>query len=508
MIRQRDPYQYVLVLFVLTLFVFGGLLMPRVAGATEAEAMTENISLQPSSLPEQPTDLVGAACVIRHGKKMIMVSEVISQKLSIPGGYIDNRDPASVTAQREAKEETGLDVDVVQLLQYRERAAIFACVTKQPILVAERPDNFQRHDVASWHAQHFGSEIKKVYLMSPLVLADGEYRYSGDLEYLYQWMQATPESDVVFFTDLSAHANRLHQAELPVIQAFQAWGKALPEAARTILESLMWLMNLPGEYWFVFLLIVAVASLQGPVAMLQLVAAAVMAILLSTWLKDVLHSPRPFYLIPDLQNGEAYGYGFPSGHTLLATVIWGMLWLRFCATRSWHRAKAGLLFLVVLVLGQAMARVWYGVHFISDTLAAILIGILLLVACSRLITPETIRGKAIWLGITVLTGIAAGMTQLPQHTYLFAVSLGVFLGLDALPKRALNLSVTRHFLVATCLLLGAGGIAYGSMKLANASSVSPIILSLRAVGAFLLALWLVAGSSVLLRLLAEPEPKQ
>nr|WP_284694866.1 phosphatase PAP2 family protein [Photobacterium galatheae] len=479
--------------------------MPRVASATEEN--TENIPRPVISQPEQPTDLVGAACVIRYGKKMIMVSEVISQKLSIPGGYIDNRDTASLTAQREAKEETGLDVDVVQLLQYRDRAAIFACVAKQPILVADRSDSYQRHKVASWQAQHFGSEIKNVYLMSPLTLAEGEYRYPGDMIYLYQWMQATPESEVVFFSDIRSQANGLHQAELPVIQKFQAWGKALPDTARVMFDSLMWLFNLPGEYWFVFLLIVVVASLLGPGAMLQLVAAAIVTILLSTWLKNVLHSPRPFYLIPDLQNGEAYGYGFPSGHTLLATVIWGMLWLKFCVGKSWHHGKVGLLTLSILVLGQATARVWYGVHFISDTLAAMLIGVLLLVSFSRLITPETIRGKSIWLGITVLTGVAAGLTQLPQHTYLFAISLGVFLSLDALPKRSLNLSVIRHFCVAICLLLGAGGIAYFSAVLANACSVSPIILSLRAAGAFLLALWVVAGSSIMLRLLAEPESK-
>ncbi|MDO6705639.1 phosphatase PAP2 family protein [Photobacterium sp. 1_MG-2023] len=503
--RQREHFQPAQVMVAMALFCFWLVSWPLVVNA--AEENREKF-LPETSTVEQPTDLVGAACIIRHGKQMIMLTEIISQKLSIPGGYIDHRDTASVTALREAKEETGLDVDVVQLLQYRDRAAIFACVTKQPILVAQRMDLNQRHQVASWNAPHFGSEVKNVYLMSPLTLREGEYRYPGDILYLYQWMQATPESEVVFYQDISAQANGLHQAELKIIQHFQAWGSTLSSTAQTLFNTLMWLLNLSGEYWFVFLLAVGIASLLGPVAMLQLVSATILAILCSTWLKDLLHSPRPFYLIPALQQGDAYGFGFPSGHTLLATVVWGMIWLKFCAKKSWNHAKSGLLIVIALVVGQAAARVWYGVHFISDTLAAMLLGILLLVIFARVITPASIRGKSIWLGITVLTGSAAGLTQLPQHSYLFAISLGVFLSLDALPKRALSLSVMRHMLVASCLLIGAGSIAYFSTELADHCSVSPIILSLRAVGAFLLAIWLVAGSSVMLRLLADPEQKQ
>ncbi|MEI8595294.1 bifunctional NUDIX hydrolase/phosphatase PAP2 family protein [Photobacterium sp. Hal280] len=461
------------------------------------------VSVEPHD--EQPANLVGAACVIRHGKQMVMVSEIISQKLSIPGGYIDNLDTASEAARREALEETGLNVDVVRLLQYRGRAAIFACVTTEPILVAKSETSEQRQQIAAWQAADFSREIQAVYLVSPLSVRDTEYRFPEDTTYLYQWMMETPESEAVFYTDISDRASQLHQNELDLLKALKRWGNNLPDAVKIVLDCLMWLLNLSGEYWFVFLLVAVIAALFGPTVMLQLLAATVLTILVSTCLKQIFYLPRPFYLVPVLQNGNAYGFSFPSGHTLLATVIWGMFWMKLCAGKSWLRVWGGLLLVTCLIIGQAIARVWFGVHFISDTIAAILIGIALLALFSRLITPASIRGKAVWLGMTVLTGVAAGLTLLPAHTYLFAISLGVFLSLDALPKASLTLSVSRHIAVALVLLAGSGAIAYFSAVITSFSTVSLITLGMRATGAFLLAVWLVAGSSFMLKLLADPE---
>ncbi|WP_272926538.1 bifunctional NUDIX hydrolase/phosphatase PAP2 family protein [Photobacterium halotolerans] len=488
----------------LALSVFTSLFAVHSRHAHAGEANSQRVvSVKPHD--EQPANLVGAACVIRHGKQMVMTSEVITRKFSIPGGYIDNQDTASEAARREALEETGIHVEVVKLLQYRDRAAIFACVATQPILVAEQKESAQRQQIASWHAADFSREVKAVYLISPLSLVSAEYRYPEDTALLYQWMMETPESEVVFFTDISDRASVLHQAELVAITAFKNWGNALPDAAKAVLDSLMWLLNLSGEYWFVFLLIAVIASVAGPGTMLPLLAATVITILVSTGLKQVFYLPRPFYLVPGLQNGDAYGFSFPSGHTLLATVIWGMFWIKLCVGKSRLRAGSGLLMVTVLILGQALARVWFGVHFISDTVAAIVIGILLLILFTWLFTPTAIRGKAIWLGIAVLTGVAAGFTLLPAHTYLFAISLGVFLSLDALPKESLTLSVPRHIVVALVLLAGSGAIVYSFAVMANASTVSLIVLGMHAAGAFLLAVWLVAGSSLMLKLLAAPE---
>ncbi len=51
-----------------------------------------SVADEPAILDNILGDIVGAVCVIRHDNKMIMLSEVITKKMSLPGGYIDKGD--------------------------------------------------------------------------------------------------------------------------------------------------------------------------------------------------------------------------------------------------------------------------------------------------------------------------------------------------------------------------------------------------------------------------------
>jgi membrane-associated phospholipid phosphatase len=88
-------------------------------------------------------------------------------------------------------------------------------------------------------------------------------------------------------------------------------------------------------------------------------------------LKLLFARPRP-HLFPWLTG--ARGWSFPSGHTLTATVLGGLLaWLIGRRLSSWRRVAlwvgAGLW--VVLV---GLSRVYLGVHYPSDVLASLAIG--------------------------------------------------------------------------------------------------------------------------------------
>ena len=100
---------------------------------------------------------------------------------------------------------------------------------------------------------------------------------------------------------------------------------------------------------------------------------------LNSVLKVAFHRQRPTLsgLSTALQT-----YSFPSGHALAATVLYGVLAAYAIRSLRSRAAKAGVaavaLAIVVLV---AFSRIYLGVHYLSDVLAAFVEGVAWLALC-------------------------------------------------------------------------------------------------------------------------------
>jgi len=464
-----------------------------------------SVANESAILDNIPDDIVGAVCVIRHDNKMVMLSEVITKKMSLPGGYIDKGDTPRQAAVREALEETGINVKVVDLLQYRGRAAIFSCVADSPILVSSFEDKTGYPIVASWFAKHYATEVRRVYLIDPNSIDPQEYRYRKDAMLLADWMAKTPSSDIEIYSDLSGQVNSLHRLELEWVIQLQQAVRSWPENYQTVFDGIMAVVNLPGEPLFITFLVIVVTGLYGPIGLLQLTFVLLLATFTSGLIKLGVASPRPSDIIPELQQINAYGFGFPSGHTLIATMLWGLCWYALGKRVSKVVKWLSLSLVLALIVGQAVARVWYGVHFFSDTLASVLLGLIFVAAlivwhsASRFSLQEAIINRWFWLSVTLVVGIVAGLSLAPLHTYIFAILLGVVLSVEAVPKSVVATTDMVRLKMVGIILVGLVVIGTSVELLADLSSVSLVVLVIRGTGWTLGAIWLIAGSSSLLK---------
>ena len=101
--------------------------------------------------------------------------------------------------------------------------------------------------------------------------------------------------------------------------------------------------------------------------------------LLNRILKYVFQRPRPHFDDPLL---SLTSYSFPSGHTMTATVLYGVLAAYFFAnTQDWRRRVVIILVASFLILLVGFSRMYLGVHYLSDVLGAMAEGLAWLSLC-------------------------------------------------------------------------------------------------------------------------------
>lgn len=122
----------------------------------------------------------------------------------------------------------------------------------------------------------------------------------------------------------------------------------------------------------------------------------------NVWLKELFKRPRPFLMSNTiLQLDDPGGYSLPSGHAQNSTVIW--LYLAAQVRRLWFWIAAAALAAAITV-----SRFFLGVHYPSDGLIGVLVGLLLLAAYLALAPRAPQRLAQMERGL--LVGAVAGVT--------------------------------------------------------------------------------------------------
>ncbi len=153
----------------------------------------------------------------------------------------------------------------------------------------------------------------------------------------------------------------------------------IPEIEKSILLSVY---HWPVILWPILLLITQLGSVFAAVVAVvwtykqkskdlatRLATAAGASFILTELLKRVVARPRPSVALTDVTPQDMFtrgGYGFPSGHAALATLL-AMFALKILP-RAYHQYVYVLLFLVYL------SRIFLGMHFPLDIFGGALVG--------------------------------------------------------------------------------------------------------------------------------------
>lgn len=101
--------------------------------------------------------------------------------------------------------------------------------------------------------------------------------------------------------------------------------------------------------------------------------------LLNVLLKNIFHRARPHFDNPIL---TLTSYGFPSGHTMMASCLYGVLGaFAVSQLKAWRWRVLAVVAAGFLILLVGFSRIYLGAHYLSDVLGAMAEGMVWLAFC-------------------------------------------------------------------------------------------------------------------------------
>ncbi len=110
----------------------------------------------------------------------------------------------------------------------------------------------------------------------------------------------------------------------------------------------------------------------------------------------IVHRHRPFRHSEFLDLG---GYSFPSGHTMAATLLYGLLAVfAILLWKGWHWRMLAILGALLAIALVGFSRIALGAHYLTDVLGAIVGGTTWLILC-LLVVERTRRKRLVELEV-------------------------------------------------------------------------------------------------------------
>lgn len=432
---------------------------------------------------ETDNKIKGAACFVSDDQGRVLVTrDILTNKIAIPGGYIGNDTPEQA-AKRETLEETGIAVKIVGELARMGSAVLFDCKAISPIPIHNRSSFLAW--VSAWQSEHFGREVRGVYMMSPRVMALSEVRFPDQVSMFSRWMKETTHSETAHVENFENEVSPWIVWHAKINHAFQNVVQSLPEGISLMLDALLKCVTLLGSGGMFFLLLPFAMASGGLKRAGGILFTTVLVTLVVGFAKLSFAVPRPFYIYPDLQLSMESGFAFPSGHAATAFAVWGWVYI-------WMKSAGKSSLFIWLIPGTmvALSRIYLGVHYLGDVFVGSIIGVLSVGASYFLYQKDLILKPAVWLA---LGGVALplALTQIqPVFAYcaVFALVFSLILQIikSKLPENILGFNKP-VFLLS---FAGLFAIMLGLYHIEKTSNVSMEIILSHGLAVIFLTIWL------------------
>ncbi|MGL5949134.1 MAG: bifunctional NUDIX hydrolase/phosphatase PAP2 family protein [Aeromonas sp.] len=411
-------------------------------------------------------------CVVKYRDRILVVQDRLSSRFGITGGLVDPGETPAEAALRELWEETGYRGKIVRYLGRWDKADVFSCRTKTT-LVAQKGSN----QVDILRADNLGNEIINARLIAIDQLPRHEQRFPEQYAWVAERWSHLANSPVRWRKNFAKGSRALHVQELPLIRALQQQ-----------LAGATWLhgVNLLGHHLLHFALLPLVIGLFGWQRVRPRLFAMLWLGLGIEILKESFNWPRPFHLDPHLASDAVQGFGMPSGYPAAAWLFFGAAFME----RWPHHRRAGVLAALLIACGVGLARVWLGVHFISDVLAGLLLGGLAL--SLHRYWNRVLRKTHGWFYFSFCV-IVTLWTLSPQVAALGAFGAGLTLGGYFTPRTVLRPTRQFDWQLASIAYLGGVALLLLVWQIEASNPYSLIILLSYLVLCGAQGLWLAVG---------------
>jgi 8-oxo-dGTP pyrophosphatase MutT (NUDIX family) len=320
-----------------------------------------------------------AGCLMKVNDKLLLVRDIWSGKLSLPGGMREKGEVLTQTAKREVKEETGLDFAVLSPIADDRKFLIFNCLAKNRIEIL-RYENIEKVKIVN--PANDRSEISEAILLPISDIDRWNFKYPGQIEIIKGLYPSLPNN--VAIETFSKNVNKLIITDID--KRIWARGKDIPNNANSILGFISCL----GSLAFLILLSPYILKRKGYLFGPKVIIITLTAIVVSLFINDVFKILPAYEFCPDILRVSHDAFAGINVNVLFPIIVL----IIFLGDAQGSLGKLSLLLLVIIVLLTPLVS---GTSTVIELGATFIISLIFLFIYSKFKNSYT--EKALYMGL-------------------------------------------------------------------------------------------------------------